>query len=125
LTSPPASVAGESVTATAAPVRVVWSMGDGSSVTCDGPGEPFDAADPDHPPCGYTYRVDSSGQEQSGASGNDRYYTVRGTVTWQISWACTGSCDQASGSLRPLHVQTAPLPLRVFQVETVVVPNTR
>jgi hypothetical protein len=120
LTSPPAAVAGESVTATAMPTSVVWAMGDGHSTTCKGPGAPFSPADPSHPPCGYTYRVDSSAQRQAGRSVNDRYFTVRGTVTWEISWTCTGRCDQTSGGLPAMQRQTAPMPLRVFQVETVV-----
>lgn len=118
--SPPATVAGESVTATATPTSVSWSMGDGHSTTCDGPGAPFSAADPNHPPCGYTYRVDSSRQPQTGTSTNDRYFTVRGTVTWSITWQCVGAaCDEDSGTLPDLSINTNPQPLRVFQVETV------
>lgn len=120
LTSPPAAVAGRSVMATATPVSVSWSMGNGSSTSCNGPGAQFNSADPNHPPCGYTYRVDSSGQPQTGSSVNDRYFTVRGTVTWSISWACTGNCDENGGNLPALTRQTTPMPLRVFQVETVI-----
>ena len=32
--------------ATATPTKVVWDMGDGSTVTCDGPGTPYDPNDP-------------------------------------------------------------------------------
>lgn len=119
--SPPAAVPGESVTATATPTSVSWSMGNGSSTSCNGPGAPFNSADPNHPPCGYTYRVDSSRQPQTGQSVNDRYFTVRGTVTWQITWQCTGNaCDQNGGVLPDLPIKTKAMPLRVFQVETVV-----
>ena len=119
--SPPAAVAGESVTATATPSSVSWSMGDGHSTPCDGPGAPYSASDPSNPPCGYTYRVDSSKQPQRGSSPNDRYFTVRGTVTWTISWTCTGAaCDADSGNLLDMRRPTTPMPLRVFQVETVV-----
>jgi hypothetical protein len=34
-------------TATAAPSKVVWDMGDGHTLTCDGPGTPYSAADSD------------------------------------------------------------------------------
>jgi hypothetical protein len=120
-TSPPAAVAGESVTATAKPVSVSWSMGNGSSISCPGPGAPFNSADPSHPACGYTYRVDSSRQPQTGRSANDRYFVVRGTVTWQITWKCTGhACDESAGVLPDLQIRTTAMPLRVFQIETVV-----
>ncbi len=96
-------------------------MGDGDSTSCDGPGAPFSSSDPYHPPCGYTYRVDSSQQPQTGPSANDRYFTVRGTVTWEITWPCTGTaCDENGGDLPELKRQTTPMPLRVFQVETVM-----
>ena len=96
-------------------------MGDGHSASCDGPGAPYSASDPGNPPCGYTYRVDSSGQPQKGSSVNDRYFTVRGTVTWAVSWTCTGAaCDENGGQLPNLTRQTTAMPLRVFQVETVV-----
>lgn len=119
LRSPPAALGGRSVTASAMPVSVVWSMGDGNSITCNGPGAPFSSADPNHPPCGYTYRVDSSQQLETGPSANDRYFTVRGTVTWEITWQCTGNCDENNGRLPAMQRPTTPTPLRVFQVETV------
>ncbi|MBN1171228.1 MAG: hypothetical protein JXA67_03560, partial [Micromonosporaceae bacterium] len=57
-----ASVPGVSVTATARPVKAMWSLGEGGSVTCAGPGTAWTvgtdplAASPD---CGYTYRCSS------------------------------------------------------------------
>jgi hypothetical protein len=119
--SPPAAVAGESVTATATPTSVSWSMGDGHSMRCDGPGAPYNSADPSNPPCGYTYRVDSSKQPQDGPSVNDRYFTVQATVTWSVTWTCTGAaCDQNGGVLPALPIASASVRWRVFQVETVV-----
>lgn len=119
--SPPAAVPGESVTATATPASVSWSMGDGHSTTCDGSGAPYSSSDPSDPPCGYTYRVDSSGRPQNGPSANDRYFTVQGTVSWTVSWTCTGAaCDENGGQLPNLTRQTSAMPLRVFQIETVV-----
>lgn len=121
LKSPPAAAAGESVTATASPTSVAWSMGEGHSTTCDGPGAPYSSSDPSDPPCGYTYRVDSSGQPQNGPTANDRYFTVQGTVTWTVSWTCTGpACDENGGQLPNMTRKTTAMPLRVFQVETVV-----
>jgi hypothetical protein len=101
---------------------VSWSMGDGHSTSCDGPGAPYSSSDPSNPPCGYTYRIDSSRRPQMGSSPNDRYFTVQGTVKWTVSWTCTGAaCDENGGQLPNLTRQTTAMPLRVFQVETVVV----
>ena len=59
-----AQVPGESVTATATPVSAAWQMGDGTTVTCHGPGDPVHrdgnpaAASPT---CGYTYTSPAPG----------------------------------------------------------------
>ena len=41
-----ATVPGLSATVTAAPSKVVWSMGDGGQVVCAGPGMPWNSSDP-------------------------------------------------------------------------------
>ena len=55
--SPRSASAGPvTATATAAPSKVVWDMGDGDSVTCDGPGTPYSASDPNATTdCSYTW----------------------------------------------------------------------
>lgn len=81
-----ASVPGVSVTAVARPRSVTWSMGDGGSVTCGGPGTPFvSGRDPrrDSPDCGYTYRTSSAGKRADA-------YTVTVTVTWTVTWSGAG-----------------------------------
>ncbi|MET8983196.1 hypothetical protein ABZX85_47260 [Streptomyces sp. NPDC004539] len=81
-----ASVPGVSVTAVARPVSVVWSMGDGGSVTCEGPGTAYDAAvDPKSasPDCGYTYRASSAGRPHDA-------YAVAATVRWTVNWSGAG-----------------------------------
>jgi hypothetical protein len=81
-----ASVPGVSVTAVATPRSVVWSMGDGSTVTCTGAGTPFrpgtdpKAASPD---CGHTYRVSSAGQPREA-------FRVAATVHWSVTWSGAG-----------------------------------
>lgn len=76
---------GVSVTATAEVRNVVWSMGDGSSVTCTAPGTPY--ADSygrqSSPDCGHTFTRTSAGQP-GGA------YTVAATSSWTIAWAGGG-----------------------------------
>ena len=81
-----AAVPGASVTASATPVSVSWSMGDGDTVTCTGPGTPYSAGvNPDSasPDCGYTYR-------QSSISQPGQVFTVTATVHWTVSWSGAG-----------------------------------
>jgi len=89
-----ASVPGLSVTATATPKRVMWSTGDGATVTCTGPGTPWKAGmNPAavSPTCGHTYRTASV----SSAGG---VFGLQATVTWHITWAGGGASGSA-GSL--------------------------
>lgn len=81
-----ASVPGVSVIAVARPESVVWSMGDGSTVTCTGPGTPYSSsADPESPSpdCGYTYRTSSAGRPGEA-------YAVSATVEWTVTWSGAG-----------------------------------
>jgi hypothetical protein len=95
-----AQVPGESVTATATPVSAAWSMGDGTTVTCKGPGTPYAAGDNPSaasPTCGYTYDQSSAGQP-GGA------FRVTVTITWDVTWQGAGG---ASGVLAPLQTVAA------------------
>lgn len=88
-----ASLPGVSVTAVARPARAVWRLGDGSSVTCNGPGTPYTAAtDPKKasPDCGHIYRTSSVGQR-----GNT--YAVSVTVHWSVSWSGAGQTGTFPG----------------------------
>jgi hypothetical protein len=81
-----ASVPGVSVTATAKPTSVTWSMGDGSTLTCPGAGTPFAAGgDPKaaSPDCGHTYRASSQGRPNN-------TFPVSVTVHWTVTWAGAG-----------------------------------
>lgn len=74
-----------SLTVTAAPVRTVWTMGDGTTVECEGPGTPFDPAVHDaasaSPDCGHVYTA---------APGADAVRTVTVRVLWDTSWSFSG-----------------------------------
>lgn len=73
-----ASVGGVSATVVAAPSRVVWTMGGGNTVTCAGPGTPYDPnASPSPSSCTYTYT--SPGQ-----------YAVTAQVYWHVTWTSAG-----------------------------------
>lgn len=84
-----ASAGGYTVTATGRVEEVVWDMGDGSSVTCDGPGTEYEDSylDSDSPDCGYRY-------EQSG------HYDVAATSTWVIDWSGMGQAGTVGMQLR-------------------------
>ncbi len=105
-----ASVPGLSVTATATPARLVFSAGDGSTVTCSGPGTAWSpGGDPRaaSPTCGHTYSVSSAG-----APGGT--FTLSATVTWHITWAGGGQ----TGAVPDLQT-TAQVPLAVGESQTV------
>jgi hypothetical protein len=94
-----ATVPGISVTATATPFSVSWSMGDGSVLTCTGPGTAYTpSANPmsGSPTCGYTYRRSSSGQPESA-------FTLTATVHWAVTWAGGGQ----GGTFADLSTTTA------------------
>jgi hypothetical protein len=81
-----ASVPGVSITATARPRSVTWSMGDGETVRCTGPGTPFRAGtDPRaaSPDCGYTYRRSSATRPRG-------VFPVSATVHWSVGWSGAG-----------------------------------
>ncbi|MBN1173888.1 MAG: hypothetical protein JXA67_17075 [Micromonosporaceae bacterium] len=106
-----ASVPGVSVTATARPVKAVWSLGEGGSVTCTGPGTPWKAGtDPmaSSPDCGYTYRRSSAGS--AGAA-----FSVTVTITWEVTWAGAGQ----SGTIAGLST-TGTVPVRVAESQAVI-----
>lgn len=79
-TSQTATVGPVSVTVTAVATGVTWDMGDGQTVTCDGPGTKYDTAEygwADSPDCGYKYTQTST--DQPGGR-----YPLTATATWAI-----------------------------------------
>lgn len=81
-----AAVPGVSVTAVARPTWVSWNLGDGTSLTCPGPGTVFPAGgDPGaaSPDCGHVYRRSSAGRP-------DQACAVTATVHWTVTWAGAG-----------------------------------
>ena len=74
-----ATVGTVTTTATATPSKVVWDLGDGNQVTCDGPGTPYSPSAPDATTdCSYTW-------PQAGS------FTVAATVYWSVTWTATGA----------------------------------
>lgn len=81
-----ASIPGLSITATATPESMTWDMGDGTVVSCDGPGTPYDETRPEaeqSTDCSHLYQARGA-------------YTATATITWSISWS---SSDGGGGQL--------------------------
>lgn len=102
-----ASVPGLSVTATAKATRMVWDMGDGSTVSCTSPGTPYDRSygGVTSPTCGHVYARSSAGQP-------DEAYPVTATTTWEVSWSGGG----ASGVITVTRSSTTSLRVGELQV---------
>lgn len=101
------SLAGVTATLTARLADVVWDMGDGTSVRCDGPGTPYDPErlpSAQHPTCSRTpgTRIGK--------------FTVTVTTRWQVEFSAT---DGTGGGLGVL-TRTTTVPTEVGELETVV-----
>ena len=80
-----ATAGGITVTLTGKVDHVVWNMGDGTTVTCTGPGTPYQdsfGAAPS-PTCGHMYKHPSTSLP-GGA------YPIRVTAVWDIAWTGGG-----------------------------------
>jgi hypothetical protein len=79
------SAGGITITATARVARIVWSMGDGSAVTCRTPGTPYEDryGFRDSPDCGHRYTKTSAGKP-----GNA--YPISATSYWVVDWTGPG-----------------------------------
>ena len=103
-----------SVTVTARPTRMIWTPGDGSSVTCDGPGVPWTPSTVGSAPsCTHTFTHSSAGQPGLA-------YSSSLTVVWSASWTTTGAAG--GGDLGTIN-RTTTFPLRVGEVQTVNTPS--
>jgi hypothetical protein len=75
------------VTAVAISTSGSWSMGDGTTATCAGPGTPFPTGgDPasSSPDCGHTYH-------RSSATAPDQQFPASATVHWTVTWSGAGA----------------------------------
>jgi hypothetical protein len=96
-----ASAGGITVTATAKVSKIVWKMGDGASVTCNGSGTPYTSSEgmAESPTCGHVYSK-TSASTQSGK------FPVTATSTWTINWQGGGQAGQLT-EVRQTNVQVA------------------
>ena len=113
-----ASVGPVSATAVATPVAVTWTMGDGGSTTCDGPGTPYDAGvapSEQSTSCSYTYAISSAGQSATTGTDEVDAFTVVATVDWSVTWTARGA---AGGGVLPPLVTSSSVLVPVEQVES-------
>ena len=104
-----ASAGTVTTTATATPSKVVWDMGDGDTVTCDGPGTPYSAAAPNATTnCSYTW----------GQAGT---YQVTATLYWSVTWTATGA--PGGGNLGLQAGPTAQVVVAVTESQAINTPN--
>ncbi|MFF4699917.1 ATP/GTP-binding protein [Streptomyces chattanoogensis] len=73
------------VTAVARVSSITWTMGDGRSVTCQGPGTQYkpEFGRAPSPNCGHLYTHTSTGR-------SGRRFTITATSTWQVDWYGAG-----------------------------------
>lgn len=76
---------GVTISATARVARIVWNMGDGTTVTCRTPGTPYEDryGFRDSPDCGHRYTKTSAGKP-----GNA--YPITATSFWVVDWTGPG-----------------------------------
>jgi hypothetical protein len=104
------AVPGVSVSVRAWPVASEWTMGDGTTVRCAGPGTPFDPHHDDPArgsSCSHTYTTSSSSAPAGAFDGSV-------TVTWRASATVTGA---AGGGDLPALARTRRFTVRVAQVQ--------
>jgi hypothetical protein len=114
-----ASAGGVTATAVAAPVSVSWSMGDGTTVVCTGPGvayDPSQSPNAQSTTCEHTYVVSSAGQPSPDGNPDDGSFSVTATVNWSVSWSAVGA---PGGGALPSLTTAATAAERVKQVESV------
>ena len=105
-----ASAGPVTTTATATPTKVIWDMGDGQSVTCVGPGTPYDPSAPNATStCSYTWSTAGT-------------YTVTATIYWSVTWSAAGAAGGGT-----LGVQAGPasrVTVQVVQSEAINTPSS-
>ena len=106
-----AAAGGVTSTVSVVPGTVTWNMGDGHTVTCNGPGVAYDPsrsfASQLPPPCGYTYSVSSADQP-------GEVFQVTATVSYSATWTVTGA--PGGGTLGPVN-RTASIPVTVGEIQ--------
>ncbi len=107
-----------SATVVAIPEEVIWTAGDGGSVTCDGPGVPYNSTWGNTPPpassgaCTYTYS-DTSADQPGGT------YALSATVWYDATWTSVNA-GGAGGDLGLVPGPTVTEQVAVQQIASVI-----
>jgi hypothetical protein len=102
-------------TATAVPAKVVWTMGDGTQVTCNGPGTVYDPSQPSAPSdCSHTWTHASGGQPNG-------EFQVSATVYWQVAWTAAGA--PGGGTFGLVAGPTSHQEVRVTESQAINTPS--
>ena len=106
---------GTSVTVVAHPLQVTWDLTEGS-VVCESAGRMWDAnmTSRDRTDCSYRFKGVSD-HRQGGA------FDVTATLTYAVSWTCSGACMVQSGSLGEVDGLPGRSAIRVGERQSVVV----
>lgn len=101
----PITVGAQTVQAIATPKSVTWNLGE-TTLTCNEPGSKNTQE------CSYTYRR-SSAKQQGGT------YKITATITWGVTWTCTGAeCDAPGGTLTDATMPSLQTPLTVGEIQS-------
>lgn len=106
------AVPGVSVTVIAEPIDITWAFGDGTSITCAGPGTAYDprlSLSAQRPTCSHTFR-------RSTASMPAGSIAAAVTVRWQASWTVAGAAG--GGDLGEIE-RTTDFSVRVGEVQAI------
>ncbi|GMU79289.1 MAG: hypothetical protein AMXMBFR46_20820 [Acidimicrobiia bacterium] len=96
-------------TVRATPVTVTWTMGDGRTVTCRGPGTEWRSGAPeDASTCTHTYRGSSAGRPEG-------RFVVEATVTFEVSW----TSNVSAGGTLPAISRTQSLDVVVGEIQAI------
>ena len=106
-----AGVAGVSVSVVARPDHIEWSLGDGTTITCDGPGTPWDpsGADGQSTDCSHIYQFVSAGRPGG-------RYQASVTMFWTVSW----SASTGQSGILPVASRTSEFSLLVTERQAVI-----
>ena len=96
-------------TVRAIPVASTWSVGDGRTVSCRGPGSEWQpGAREDAASCTHIYRVSSAGS----AGGT---FKLEATVTFEVSW----SSNASDGGALPAITRTSTVDVEVGEIQAI------
>jgi hypothetical protein len=106
-----ASAGAVTVAATARVTSIRWIMGDGTTVTCAGPGTPYRGSERmvGSPDCGHRYTHTSSAQP-------GERFSLTVTSTWTVDWEVTGG---GADSGHFTEIRTSTVGVRVGELQVV------